>query len=46
MSDRDAPHDLRTIKKALLKKRYTAADIPATSGTGVYARSTVSKSTC
>jgi hypothetical protein len=37
MSDSDAPHDLRTIKKALLKKRDPAADNPATSGTGVYA---------
>ena len=37
MSKRDAPHDLRTIKKALGVKHYRAPDIPTTSGAGVYA---------
>jgi hypothetical protein len=36
MSDRGVPHDLAAIKDAL-RKRYQAAEIPRTSGTGVYA---------
>jgi hypothetical protein len=37
MSDSIAPNDLQSIKDALRKKRYRASDIPATSGSGVYA---------
>ena len=37
MSDRNAPHDLRTIKDALRENRCRAADIQPTAGVGVYA---------
>jgi hypothetical protein len=37
MSDRDAPHDLPTIRDALRENRCRAVDIQSTGGVGVYA---------